>query len=57
LGSAVFFVGRRKKLFVAALVFLQGFLRRTGVWTWFFAGENVVFCVVDVEFKHPLFGY
>jgi hypothetical protein len=40
---------------VAGVRFLQGFLRKTGVLMWFFAGENVVLRVVDVEFKHPLF--
>jgi hypothetical protein len=48
-----------EKIFVAGMWFLQGFLRKMGVWTWFFGGENggenVVVCVVDVGFKHPLF--
>jgi hypothetical protein len=32
-----------------------GVFKKTGVLTWFFGGVNVVFCVVEVEFKHPLF--
>jgi hypothetical protein len=46
-----------KKLFAAGVWFLQGFLRKMDVLTWFFGGENVVVCVVDVEFKHPLFWF
>jgi hypothetical protein len=30
------------------LAFLQGFLRKTGCWTWCFGGEVVVVCVVNV---------
>ena len=50
-----FSCGREKKVIRGGVWFLQGFLRKIGVLTWFFGGENVVFCVVDVEFKHPLF--
>jgi hypothetical protein len=31
-------------------VFLRGLLEKVGVWGWFFAGENVVECVVNVVF-------
>jgi hypothetical protein len=30
--------------------FCRGFLKKCGVWTWCFGGENVVGCVVDVVF-------
>jgi hypothetical protein len=32
--------------FALLLVFLRGVLKRVGVWTWFFDGEDVVECVV-----------
>jgi hypothetical protein len=32
------------------LVFLLGILRKRRVWMWFFGGENVVECVVNVVF-------
>jgi hypothetical protein len=31
------------------LVFLMGVAEKLRGWTWFFGGENVVRCVVDVE--------
>jgi hypothetical protein len=34
--------------------FLQGFFVKTGLSSWFFDGESVVFCMVDVEFRQPL---
>jgi hypothetical protein len=37
-------------------VVFAGVFEKNGCLVWFFGGENVVFCVVDVEFKHPLFG-
>jgi hypothetical protein len=33
------------------LEFLRGVLRNTGVWWWFFDGENVVVCMVNVVNK------
>jgi hypothetical protein len=30
------------------LAFLRGVLRNTGLWWWFFDGENVVICMVNV---------
>jgi hypothetical protein len=33
------------------LEFLRGVLRNTGVWWWFFDGENVVVCMVSVVNK------
>jgi hypothetical protein len=35
---------------VVLCAFLLGVLRKTGVLTWCFGGEVVVFCVVDVVF-------
>jgi hypothetical protein len=35
---------------VGLLVFLKAFPGKRRVWTWFFGGENVVRCVVDVVF-------
>jgi hypothetical protein len=32
------------------LVFLRGVAGKMRVWMWFFDGENVVRCMVDVEF-------
>jgi hypothetical protein len=56
LGSAVvFFVGGKKKFFRGGCGFLQGYLRKVGVLVWCFCGVRMVFCVVDVEFKHRLF--
>jgi hypothetical protein len=37
-------------------VFLLGVLRNLVCRTWFFGGAFVVECVVNVVFKHPLFG-
>jgi hypothetical protein len=37
------------------LVFLLGILRKRRVWMWFFGGENVVECVVNVVFWQSLF--
>jgi len=36
--------------FVEFLEFLREFLEKMGGWGWFFAGENVVGCVVNVVF-------
>jgi hypothetical protein len=36
-------------------VFLLGILRKRDVWRWFFDGENVVECVVNVVFWQSLF--
>jgi hypothetical protein len=47
-GSADFF-GR------GVVVFLRGILRKQGVSWWFFGGENVVECVVNVVFWQSLF--
>jgi hypothetical protein len=33
------------------LEFLRGVLRNTGLWWWFFDGENVVICMVNVVNK------
>jgi hypothetical protein len=35
---------------VDLLVFLKGVAGKLRVWVWFFGGENVVRCIVDVEF-------
>jgi hypothetical protein len=48
-------VSGKKKIFGGGCGFLQGFLRKVGVLVWCFCGGMMVFCVVDVEFKHPLF--
>jgi hypothetical protein len=37
------------------VVFLRGILRKQGVSWWFFGGENVVECVVNVVFWQSLF--
>jgi hypothetical protein len=37
--------------FVVLLEFLRGVLEKVGGWTWFFDGENVVDCVVNVVRK------
>jgi hypothetical protein len=37
------------------LWFLKGVAGKLRGWTWFFGGENVVGCVVDVEFQHHSF--
>jgi hypothetical protein len=34
--------------FIVLLGFLKGVLRKLGVWVWFFAGKNVVECLVNV---------
>jgi hypothetical protein len=34
---------------------LRGVLEKVGVWTWFFAGVNVVDCVVNVVRKTSFF--
>jgi hypothetical protein len=36
--------------FAQFLEFLRGFLKKVGGWGWFFAGANVVGCVVNVVF-------
>jgi hypothetical protein len=36
-------------------VFLLGILRKGSVWRWFFDGENVVECVVNVVFWQSIF--
>jgi len=36
--------------FEVLLVFLRGVLGKLCVWMWFFDGENVVRCVVNVAF-------
>ena len=36
--------------FEVLLVFLRGVLGKLRVWMWFFDGENVVRCVVNVAF-------
>ena len=38
------------------LSFLKGVAGKLRGWMWFFGGENVVGCVVDVEFSHHVFG-
>ena len=50
-----FFVGGKKKNFVVGCGFLRGFLPKVGVLVWCFCGVRMVFCVVDVEFKHRPF--
>jgi hypothetical protein len=37
-------------------VFLQGFLRKAVCRAWFFCGEGVVNCVVNVVLSHHVFG-
>jgi hypothetical protein len=37
-------------VFAQFLEFLKGFLEKVGGWGWFFAGGNVVGCVVNVVF-------
>lgn len=37
------------------LGFLKGVAGKLCGWTWFFGGESVVGCVVDVEFQHHVF--
>jgi hypothetical protein len=41
----------RPGVFVVLLRFLRGVLENVGGWTWFFDGENVVKCVVNVVRK------
>jgi hypothetical protein len=41
--------------FAFLLVFLRGVLENVGVWTWFFDGENVVECVVNVVIGRSIF--
>jgi hypothetical protein len=40
--------GLAELLLLFLLGFLRGVLRKVGVWVWFFAGKNVVECVVNV---------
>jgi hypothetical protein len=40
---------------VDLLVFLKGVAGKLRGWAWFFGGENVVRCMVDVEFLVPGF--
>jgi hypothetical protein len=42
---------------VVLRVFLRGVLEKTGGWTWFFDGENVVECVVNVVRWRSLFRF
>jgi hypothetical protein len=46
--------GETRGFVVFAGVF-EGCLKKRGGWTWFFDGENVVKCVVNVVFLHYLF--
>jgi hypothetical protein len=41
--------------FAQFLEFLRGFLGKVGGWGWFFAGKNVVGCVVNVVFWQSFF--